>query len=209
MLYKYLFVSQLSQKTNLLLGGVMLCLLCLSACTSDSSPVDSTPSISSIEKLDIHTHFRSDRAYLSSLLDEWKMKALLVDVVTSDSTGIKRSWSRLLDQQGRYPNQFSLCTGFSAFGIDAPDYSQQIITQLKAEIAAGAKMVKVWKNFGLVDKDESGQFVQIDDPRLQPIWDFLTEKNIPVLSHIGEPLQAWRPLEDGNPHYNYYDNHPE
>ncbi len=209
MLYKYLFVSQLSQKTNLLVGGVMLCLLCLSACTSDSSPVDSTLSISSIEKLDVHTHFRSDRAYLSSLLDEWKMKALLVDVVTSDSTGIKRSWSRLLDQQGRYPNQFSLCTGFSAFGIDAPDYSQQIITQLKAEIAAGAKMVKVWKNFGLVDKDESGQFVQIDDPRLQPIWDFLTEKNIPVLSHIGEPLQAWRPLEDGNPHYNYYDNHPE
>lgn len=209
MLYHYLFVSMFAQKTNRLFYCAMLSLLGFSACTSEAPPVDSAPAISSIEKLDIHTHFRADRAYLSHLLDEWNMKALLVDVVTSDSTGIKRSWSRLLDQQARYPTQFSLCSGFSAFGIDAPDYSQRIIDQLEAEIAAGAKMVKVWKNFGLVDKDESGQFVQIDDPRLQPIWDFLIEKNIPVLSHIGEPLQAWRPLQEGNPHYNYYDNHPE
>ena len=179
-----------AQKINRLFYCAMLSLLGFSACTSEAPPVDSAPAISSIEKLDIHTHFRSDRAYLSHLLDEWKMKALLVDVVTSDSTGIKRSWSRLLDQQARYPAQFSLCSGFSAFGIDAPDYSQRIIDQLEAEIAAGAKMVKVWKNFGLVDKDESGQFVQIDDPRLQPIWDFLIEKIFPFF-HIS--VSPYRP----------------
>lgn len=209
MLYHDLFVTALSQKTNLLFCGAMVGLLCLSACTSKSPPSDSTPSLSSIEKIDIHTHFRAERAYLPDLLDEWKMKSHLIDVVTSDSSGVKRSWTRLLNQQKKHPNHFTLCSGFSAYGIDAPDYSQGIIEQLEGEIEAGAKMVKVWKNFGLVDKDESGKFVQIDDPRLQPIWDFLIEKDIPVLSHIGEPLQAWRPLEDGNPHYNYYDSHPQ
>lgn len=209
MIFHSFFGLRLLPKRSHSLYGALAILLCLSACTSDSPPPDSALAISSMEKIDIHTHYRADRDYFNDLLTDWKMKGLLVDVVTSDSNGIKRSWSRLLDQERRYPTQFTLCTGFSAFEIDAPDYSQRIIDQLETEIEAGAKMVKVWKNFGLVDKDQSGQFVQIDDPRLQPIWDFLIGKGIPVLSHIGEPLQAWRPLEDGNPHYNYYDSHPE
>lgn len=209
MLFNYLFGPMGAQKTNFRFYGLIIGLLSFSACATNSPPADASLPISSMEKIDIHTHYRADRSYLSGLLEDWKMKGLLVEVVTSDSNGIKRSWPRLLDQQRKYPTQFTLCTGFSAFGIDAPDYSQRMIDQLETEIEAGAKMVKVWKNFGLVDKDQSGEFVQIDDPRLQPIWDFLIEKGIPVLSHIGEPLQAWRPLEDGNPHYNYYDSHPE
>ncbi|MDH5603770.1 MAG: amidohydrolase, partial [Cyclobacteriaceae bacterium] len=57
--------------------------------------------------------------------------------------------------------------------------------------------------------DGSGKFIQIDDPRIQPVWDFLTEKKVPVIAHIGEPLQAWLPLQEGNPHAGYYRDHPE
>lgn len=62
----------------------------------------------------------------------------------------------------------------------------------------------------MVTKDASGSFIQIDDQRLQPIWDFLIEKGIPVMAHIGEPVQAWRPLDDSkNPHYGYYTQNPQ
>lgn len=63
----------------------------------------------------------------------------------------------------------------------------------------------------MVDKDAAGNYIQIDDERLQPIWDFLIKENIPVLAHIGEPLQAFRPLvkEERNPHYNYFSNNPQ
>ena len=75
-------------------------------------------------------------------------------------------------------------------------------SQLIQEIDSGARMVKVWKNFGMVTKDVKGNFIQIDDERLQPIWDFLQEQGIPVMAHIGEPKQAWRALDDpNNPHY--------
>ena len=69
-------------------------------------------------------------------------------------------------------------------------------------------MVKVWKNFGMVTKNESGSFIQIDDQRLQPIRDFLVQAKIPVMSHIAEPKEAWLPLNPNVTHYGYYTNHP-
>ncbi|NNE77754.1 MAG: amidohydrolase family protein, partial [Pricia sp.] len=89
-------------------------------------------------------------------------------------------------------------------------FAEKEIARLGQEIENGAKMVKVWKNFGMVTKDAGGNFIQIDDVRLQPIWDFLKDKGIPVMAHIGEPVQAWRPLDDpNNPHFGYYSEHPQ
>jgi predicted TIM-barrel fold metal-dependent hydrolase len=51
--------------------------------------------------------------------------------------------------------------------------------------------------------------VQIDHPRLQPIWDFLAERGIPVLAHIAEPQAAWLPLDRDDPHFGYYSNNPQ
>jgi len=60
-----------------------------------------------------------------------------------------------------------------------------------------------------VYRDRSGSYVQIDDPRFQPIWDFLAAERIPVLAHIGEPRAAWLPLDPNNPHYDYYSRNPQ
>ena len=161
-----------------------------------------------IAKIDIHAHYRADRDYLVELLDSFNLKPLLVDVARQDSSIWMENLSGLKQVYQKYP-QYFYCASFGAAGIDQPGFADNVISRLQEEIDQGARMVKVWKNFGMIFKDQSGAYVHIDDERLQPIWDFLVEKNIPVLSHIGEPLQAWRPLEDDNPHANYYRNHPE
>lgn len=51
-------------------------------------------------------------------------------------------------------------------------------------------MVKVWKNFRMVTKDESDSFVQIDDQRLQTFWDFLLQVEIPVVAHIAQTKES-------------------
>ena len=164
----------------------------------------------SIKKIDVHAHYKYSRNYLPEFFKKWNMQAGLVDVSKADSKGIIRAWDQYLALANAQPDLFFLCSSFIGVGIDAPDYAQQVIDRLSQEIDSGAKMVKVWKNFGIVTKDASGQFIQIDDPRLQPIWEFLTEKGIPVMAHIGEPVQAWKPLDDPtNPHYGYYQNNPE
>ena len=165
--------------------------------------------IEQIPKIDIHAHYRYDRPFLIPLFDELNMQALLVDVVRTDRGVEKRAWASYLDMRADHAPYFYLCSGFNAQGIDDPAYADKIIHKLRKEIGQGARMVKVWKNFGMVHKDQSGQYVQIDDERLQPIWDFLILENIPVLAHIGEPLQAWTPLDSLNPHHGYFKNNPQ
>jgi predicted TIM-barrel fold metal-dependent hydrolase len=166
--------------------------------------------IGSIKKIDVHSHYAHFREYFPSFFEKWNMQAVLVDVAKADSTGIKRYWDAYLKNEGMHPDLFFLCSSLIGVGIDNPEFARNNIERLRREIDSGAKMVKVWKNFGMVTQDASGKFIQIDDPRLQPIWDFLKEQNIPVMAHIGEPLQAWRPLDDpNNPHYGYYTEHPE
>jgi len=161
------------------------------------------------KKFDIHTHYRYDREFLVPLLEKWNMKTLLVEVALVDSSNRTEKWEALKTQHNNYKDRFYLCAAFESSGIDDPSFADNIIAMLKDHLASGARMVKVWKNHGMIIQDLSGAYVQIDDPRIQPVWDFLTEEKIPVIAHIGEPIQAWRELEEGNPHYNYYKNHPE
>ncbi len=162
-----------------------------------------------IKKIDVHAHYHHDRDYLKDFFEEWNMQGVLVDVAIQDSAKINRSWGEYVALAQARPDLFWLCSSLIGVGIDKPDFAEKEIARLTKEIEQGAKMVKVWKNFGMVTKDASGNFIQIDDQRLQPIWDFLKEKGISVMAHIGEPVQAWRPLDDpNNPHYGYYTQNP-
>ncbi|MGB5666991.1 MAG: amidohydrolase family protein [Maribacter sp.] len=195
---------------------LLIAIVGLMACKpkSDQKSSSETQAVSidkeNIRKIDVHAHFKYSRTYLPVLLKERNMQGVLVDVSIADSAGISRSWDEYLVHAKSNPDLFFLCSSFIGDGIDSPDYAQQTIDRLEKEINSGAQMVKVWKNFGMVTKDAAGNFIQIDDPRLQPIWDFLKNKGIPVIAHIAEPEQAWRPLDDpNNPHYGYYKNNPQ
>ncbi|TMM56238.1 amidohydrolase [Maribacter algarum] len=191
-------------------------IISFAACKSDKkhkSSEDATKATieqQAIKKIDVHAHYKYERDYLADFFKKWNMQGVLVDVSIADSVGVNRSWKEYLDHVKTEPDLFYLCSSLIGVGIDNPDFAQKSIEKLEQEIRSGARMVKVWKNFGMVTKDASGKFIQIDDSRLQPIWDFLKERKIPVMAHIGEPVQAWRPLDDpNNPHFGYYTDHPE
>ena len=193
----------------------LIAIISLVACKSKSEQKsfgdDQTVSVNNqtIRKIDVHSHYQYSRGYLTSLYKKWNMQWVLVDVSKEDSTGITRSWDSYLVHAQAYPDLFFLCSSLIGSGIDSPDFVQRAIEQLSQEIDSGARMVKVWKNFGMVTKDATGNFIQIDDMRLQPIWDFLKNQGIPVMAHIGEPEQAWRPLDPNSPHFGYYKNNPQ
>ncbi len=197
---------------------ILFIAFCLFACKQKNanketeSEVKFSPESNEVAIIDVHSHFHKDRTYFKDFMKDRKMKTILVDVAkhnATDSTKVERSWDDYVTLAEKHPDLFWLCSSLMGLGIDAPDFAQQEIERLKKEIAQGAKMVKVWKNFGMVTKDNSGKYIQIDDSRLQPIWDFLKEQNIPVMAHIAEPVQAWRPLNPNSPHFGYYSEHPE
>lgn len=162
-----------------------------------------------LPKIDFHTHYYYDRDYLVPILEDWNMRAMSVDVFTEEDAPSREDWKAMKALRDAHSERFLLCTAFDASKIDEPDFAENVIAQLKQDIEDGAVMVKVWKNVGMVIKDESGEYIQIDDPRFQPIWDFMAEEDIPLLTHIGEPRAAWEPLDEESPHYTYYKNNPE
>jgi len=163
--------------------------------------------IRAIPKIDVHAHYRADHPELVPALAAWNARAVLVDVTGADRR-IDEKWRDMLALRDAHPDRFFLVATFDPFRFDEPDFVPSTIARLRAQIAAGAKGVKVWKDIGMELKDADGRYVQIDDPRFQPIWDFLAEQHVPVLAHIAEPLAAWQPLDSASPHFWYYTNNP-
>src|SRR5436190_7939153 len=196
-----------------LLGTIAL--LSLAACQVRPTPGSVTRAnaaqaegLRSIPKIDVHAHYRTDTPELVPTLATWNVRAVLVDVTGTDRK-IDEKWRDFRALQAAHPDRFFLVTTFDPFRFNEPDFVTSTIAKLRADIAAGAKGVKVWKDIGMELKDDRGMYVQIDHPRFQPIWDFLNEQHIPVMAHLGEPLAAWKHLNEASPHFWYYTNNPQ
>jgi predicted TIM-barrel fold metal-dependent hydrolase len=58
--------------------------------------------------------------------------------------------------------------------------------------------VKVWKNFGMREKDVNGKRVPVDDPRLDPVWDVAAKYKVPVMIHTADPKPLYDPMDKYN-----------
>ena len=194
----------------LLLISSLASVLLLSACLARATrPENATPvtDLRSIPKIDVHAHYRANHPELMPVLADWNMRTVLVNVTGGDRQ-IEQKWRDFQALRAAHPDRFFLVSTFDPFRFNEPDFVPKVIEQLRADIAAGAVGVKVWKDIGMEVKDEEGKHVQIDHPKFQPIWDFLTAQKVPVLAHIAEPLAAWKPLDQNDPHFWYYSNNP-
>jgi len=57
-------------------------------------------------------------------------------------------------------------------------------------------------------KDKNGKRVQIDDPRIDPVWAKCGELGIPVLIHSADPKQFWDPIDKNNERWLELKTHP-
>ena len=60
-------------------------------------------------------------------------------------------------------------------------------------------------------KDDDGEYVMVDDPAFDPIFQYLSDNEIPLMGHLGEPRNCWLPLEQmtDSGDYRYFKQHPE
>ncbi len=85
---------------------------------------------------------------------------------------------------------------FRNFGTDG--WTEAWVEQIKIDHAKGAMGLKIFKELGMTHKDESGKRIQINDPRLGPIWEICGELGMPVLIHSGAPSSFWKPFDEKN-----------
>jgi predicted TIM-barrel fold metal-dependent hydrolase len=185
---------------------VSLCLLCLVACRGQATGLRQD----AFEKIDVHTHYFAPRSYLVPMLERWHARAVILNYTMGEPDSlVRRRWADVLALAHGAPDRFWMATTFDPTAIDRPDFAARTLLQLRTDFADGAVMLKIWKDLGLMVRDRSGRFVQIDDPRLQPIWDFLSAQHILVLEHSADPREGWRPLDRKSPNYYYFSRNPD
>jgi uncharacterized protein len=107
-----------------------------------------------------------------------------------------------------YPDRFIVFTQMDWSKIEDPNFSEEMVAQLDDAVRRGARGLKVLKDLGLSVKDKSGQFVAVDDPRLDPVWEECGRLGIPVSIHTSDPEAFFTPLDRQNERYEELNKNP-
>jgi predicted TIM-barrel fold metal-dependent hydrolase len=83
-------------------------------------------------------------------------------------------------------------------GAGTPGWAEKAAAQLEADIKAGAKGLKVFKDLGLRVRKADGSRLRVDDPELAPIWEVPGRLGVPVLIHTAEPQEFFEPIDYQN-----------
>ena len=150
--------------------------------------------------IDVHTHHRDTSqkavAILQKDMDAMNMQ-IMVNSPVNGSWGDKTK--ELIDGFRTFnKDRFVTFTNINFKGIGEPDWASKTAAQLETDIKNGAVGLKVWKNFGLTEKDIDGKRVAVDDARLDAIWDMCAKYKIPVLIHTADPKPLFQPMDKNN-----------
>jgi predicted TIM-barrel fold metal-dependent hydrolase len=162
-------------------------------------------------KIDAHVHVRTGKPDIMEFGESEGFKLLTINVRSHSQAYIDSQayFAQLMIE--RYPDRISYVTTFSMENFEDPSWSEKVISQLKKDFEAGAIGVKVWKDIGMTFRDSLGNFVFINDPLFDPVFEFIASSKKTVVAHIGEPKNCWLPIDSMtvNNDKNYFKAHPQ
>ena len=178
----------------------------LSSCSGDKTDL-----YYEMSKIDAHVHIRTaDPAIIQAAMAEnFKFFTICTRASSQEYIDEQLYFAKKMHEQ--FPQVLSYATTFSMEKFEDPGWQEEVIRKLKKDFEEGAIAMKVWKDIGMTFRDSLGNFIMIDDPRFDPIFDFVIENNITVVAHIGEPRNCWLPFDSMtvNNDRNYYKEHPQ
>lgn len=196
------------------LAASVLSVLLAGACASPAPPTPAAdtpaavPDFADMLKIDVHAHNFEDMPLLNDMLRRTRVLAVNVSVPGTD--GHLETMHRIAGGLARsHPDIHAFASTFDLRDRYAPGWAEKTTAALDQTFADGAVMVKIWKEVGIELKRPDGSFMMPDDEVLDPIYAHLARQGRPLLAHLAEPLDAWRPLDPASVHYSYYSTHPE
>ncbi len=93
--------------------------------------------------------------------------------------------------------------------IGRSGFEQYARKAILRQASLGMRGIKIWKPLGLSIKDASGQYVRVDDERLNVIWRTAAELKLPVLIHIADPVAFFKPIDARNERQEELRAHPD
>lgn len=165
-----------------------------------------------VKKADVHIHIRTHRNSFveQAIKDNFSLVNIVVDGAGTWE-GVRNQFKYVKMQHENHPDRFRMVTAVSVEDFHEPGWADRSIAWLDSCFDQGAVGVKFWKNIGMVLKDTNEQNVMLDDPRFDPVFKHIIQRDKMVVGHLGEPLNCWLPLEEmtTNNDRNYFEEHPQ
>lgn len=165
-----------------------------------------------VPKMDVHIHITTERPDFveKAKTDNFR----LINVCLEYDNGWEDVYSKFkygLYQHHKFPKTVEVVTAFAVSDWDDASWEEKVIQWLDSCFDEGAIGVKVWKNIGMVSRDKNGELIMIDDPRFDPVFNYIKERGKTLMGHLGEPKNCWLPLDSmtTNNDRNYFTRHPE
>lgn len=164
-----------------------------------------------VKKFNSHVHISIfDSNFVKQAASD-NFRLLTINVASPSASPIDKQQDVALRLVKAFPENILYAATFSVDSFNTADWQQKTLNYLKSSFAQGAIAVKIWKNVGMELKDKNGKFVMIDNPAFDPIIDFIEENNITLIGHLGEPRNAWLPVDQMtvSGDKNYFAAHPQ
>jgi len=164
-----------------------------------------------VAKFDAHVHDNVARTAFIDIARKDGFELLSINVDYPDFPPLTLQAKAAEEHEAQDPKIFHFATAFSMDGFGQPGWSERAIASIDAAVAKGAVAVKVWKNIGMVVKDQDGKRVFLDDPRFDAVMAHIEKIGIPLIAHQGEPLNCWLPLDKMTTDNDrgYFRDHPQ
>lgn len=163
------------------------------------------------QKIDAHVHLNAiNHDYIRYGIENgFSFLSINTDIPFFPSIEDQENILKTLKKE--YPGHIHYATTFSCQDWGADGWLQKCLDRLKKSLDHGAVGVKVWKNIGMSLQDSYGNYIGVDHPSFDPIFDFIASNGIPLLGHIGEPKNCWLPIEEMtvDQDKSYFAQHPE
>jgi predicted TIM-barrel fold metal-dependent hydrolase len=174
-----------------------------------------TPDYATFPKIDAHVHINTFEPDFITLATREGFRLMTLVTRSAPQEHIDRAFSWASLQQNSFPETVSFATTISMENWSDPDWQQVTIERLRQDFENGAIAVKLWKDIGMTFRDSDSSFIMIDNPRFDPILEFIAQQHKPVVAHLGEPRNCWLPIESmtvpgdssyftNNPQYHMY-----
>jgi predicted TIM-barrel fold metal-dependent hydrolase len=107
-----------------------------------------------------------------------------------------------------FPGRFLQYMNLDYRDWDEPDFAERAAKQIEEGHRLGAAGFKEYKRLGLTIRDRTGKTVNIDDPKLDLMWQRCGELNMPVSIHVADPKSFWEPYNPQNERWKELGDHP-
>ncbi len=150
--------------------------------------------------IDMHSHQPSpispaEFAKVVAAMDALNLR-LLVNLSGGSGERLREGLKAIAESPHRDRMVLFANVDFSA-GV-GPGFGAKAAAQLEADLEAGARGLKIFKDLGLRVRRVDGTRLRLDDPELDPIWAVCGRLNVPVLIHTAEPAPFFEPIDYAN-----------